>query len=231
MSRGNFLRERIAEILDRLFPLLPPERRRLGPFLRKAMGPRVRLDYDPEYVLVLSYKFTLAVYLLFLALIVGDSYAGTNILIAPGTFARDRLLIPVAFTRLTAVPTLIVTALFYLRVRCMLDLRRDYLPMRGTRQNVEWMLRRSRWRRIIHIEVVLAVLLWGLFNWSRLVVGVNHRVEWGDSLPVVLFQTTMAIVLFSGIPHGFILLALNLEKLIRFSPDFWREELQRPDYD
>ena len=99
------------------------------------MGPRVRLEYDPEYVLVVSYKFTLTVYLLFLALIVCDSYAGTNVLIAPGAFAQNRLLIPIEFTRLTAIPTLFLAAAFYLRVRCMLNLRRDYLPMRPAAPN------------------------------------------------------------------------------------------------
>jgi hypothetical protein len=221
----------IGKFLDRLFPLPPPERRHMGPLLRKVMGPRIRLDYDPEYLLVLCYKFTLTVYLLFLTLIVCDSYAGTNVLIAPGTFARDKLLIPLAFTRMTAVPTLILAAVFYLRVRCMLDLRRDYLPMRGTRQNVEWMLRSSRWRWIIQIETIIGAMLWGLFNWSRLVVGVNHRVEWGDSLPVVLSQQVIGIVLLAVVPQGLIFLVLFLEKLIRFYPELWREELQRPDYD
>lgn len=219
----------IGRFLDRLFPLPPPERRRMGPLLRKLMGPRIRLDYDPEYLLVVCYKFTLTVYLLFLALIVCDSYAGTNVLIAPGTFARDKLLIPVAFTRLTAVPTLILTAAFYLRVRCMLDLRRDYLPMRPTGPNREMLLRRSRWRRIIEMEIVIAGMVWGAFNWSRLVVGVNHRVEWGESLPVVLFQQVLGIVLLAAVPQGLILFSLTLEKLIRFYPELM-QELQS-DYD
>jgi hypothetical protein len=216
----------IGSLLDRLFPLPPPERRRASAFLLKYMGPNLRLERDADYLTYVCYKFILIIYLLFLGLIVCDSYAGTNVLIAPGTFAHDKLLIPVAFTRFTAGPTLIVTLAFYLRIRFAIDLRHEMPP----RVINKWALQnRPRWKWIATAVVGGAALLWAFFNWYRIVLGVNHRIEWGESLPVILMEQFLWIFIIASMPNIFIGLILFLEKTFRFFPEAL-QDLERPDY-
>ena len=191
------------------------------------MGPKLRIERDADYLTYICYKFFLVIYMLFLALIVCDSYAGTNVLIAPGIFARDKLLIPDAFMRLAYWPTLIVTLVFYLRIRFALDIRHELIPGRLSR----YALRHpSQWRWVAKMIAALVLMPWVLFLYSALVVrGVVHHIGWGESLPVVLVAQSLWNVCLAAVPDAFISFALTLEKAIRFFPEAL-QDLERPDY-
>ena len=209
--------------------LPPPETRRPSLIPLSWVWRSLRLERDSDYLSYIFFKFILFMNMAFLAFILIDSYAGTNLLITPGAFEKNKLLIPDEFTHLIRWLNFLVTAFFYLRIRFSLDLKTDLIPLRIRR----FALRdKPRWACLANAFILASVsLISGIFipNLTVAKPVVIHFHWEGSLLFVVLVQCFVNFVTAYCATLTTSLLLL-FEKCIRFFPQV-QQEVSRDDYD
>jgi hypothetical protein len=217
----------IGRILERFFPLPPPEQRRPGIIPLSWAGGKLRVERDGDYLTYILFELMLIVNMLFLGILLCDNYAGTKLLVSPGAFSSNRLLIAIVFSRFVAWPTLIVSVLFYLRIRSAIDLQHE-MPPRVIRK---WALEnRPRWKWIAKAIVGEALMVWGLFNFEKITLVLIHHLYVEQNLLLIVIVQSVVNLGLTTLPPMLISLALWLEKAIRFFPEA-QQDLLRPDYE
>ncbi len=112
-------------------PLLPVDQRVDGPSffsIKKICSMLWDIRRDAEY---LSYKhafFAIKAMLVLFALVLLDAFLKTNIFVDPVKFVHQPSIIATAFRNISFLPWVLITVIFYVRIRFSLDMPRDRIP-------------------------------------------------------------------------------------------------------
>ncbi|WP_188772804.1 hypothetical protein [Novosphingobium endophyticum] len=202
----------MRDIIFKLAPLPPLEKRRSGFIPPKWFLPVYRPERDADYLLGKLLNFVFLTTFLLLGAILLDAHLYTGFLIDASEFRHNKLLLPATFSRLISLPLFVLALLFYLRIRLGIDISRDDIPV-GGRKAWALTLTRRKW-----IEVGLLILVGSLaciFASHLFVIQVTLHYQQQDNLAFVLLPQAFAVVAMIGGPIYLILGALLLEKAIR----------------
>jgi hypothetical protein len=213
----------VRELITRIWPLPPPEKRRSGPVPPTWFIPVYRIERDADYLLGKLLNIVLLAGVALVGTIILDAHLAIGLLVDAAEFQQNKLLLPVTFSRLIGPPAFMLSLLFYLRMRVGIDICRDDIPVGGRKP---WMLTTSRRKWIERALIIVLISPLCIFVSHIVVIQITLHYEQQDSLAFLLLPQAFGV---AAVATGAICLpfaALILEKAIRSFPSF-QENLQR----
>ncbi|MBI2233602.1 MAG: hypothetical protein HYU57_01100 [Micavibrio aeruginosavorus] len=183
------------------------------------------LDRDTEYLLYMQFNTMLMLgFYLFIALLI-DALLRTGLFIDDVRLDENKLLFPDVLLNLLSPLNLIITAVFYLRIRLPLKMRDDEIPVMMHRALlIGYSQRRWLWRCTYLIALSLPVFWVADTITVRFVLHFHQQ----DNFLFVIISTAFFVVSGSAACAVFcISYVLVLEKVLRFFPEFEQDLLKK----
>lgn len=200
-----------------------PEKRRSGPIPPSWFLPVYRSEHDADYLMGLLLNLVLFGGAGVVGAIILDARLAMGILVHTAAFERNKLLLTTTFSRLMGVSVLVLSVLFYLRIRIGIDIRRDDIPVLTHKA---LLLTTSLCKWIGRSFFGLAIGLIAIFATHIIVIQITSHYEQQNSLGFILLPQLFAIIAVAIGPIAIISYALVLEKAI-FYPKELLENLAR----
>lgn len=205
------------ELIERIWPLPALEKRQDWLISMKSILPWFRPEQDGEYLCYRLVVTVMVVSTALLGVLLIDLLSKTGLFIDTQAFSKDKLILPVTFSKLIAWPVLALSILFYLRIRFPLNIRDDSIPIIMHRS---LLVGYSRKRWLLRCLIAFFGAYAGIFTTHIFVSRFVMHFDKQDNLIFILVTQIVPIV---GVSAGAVLLVsymLVFEKVIRFFPQF-----------
>lgn len=212
----------MKELVERIWPLPAANSRRDTIIPLKWLNKFFSLQKDGEYLAYLLVKVAILYGALTLAILTIDIFGRLGLAIDQTSFQHNKLLLPEAYKKLTAIPFLILAIIFYLRFRLTINIKNDTIPVFVHRALLVGYSRRTWIFRCLFM-IIMSVA--GVFV-SDIVLSKFILHFHQENSIVFVWLVQLFGVLGTG-PLAVILMcfALTLEKSIRFFPEFEQDLL------
>lgn len=214
----------LKNLIIKLWPLPPVEKRRNGIIPVKWFHYALRLDRTADYICYQLTNLLILVGFLLIGAILLDAQLATGVLIDAEKFEHNNLLLPVTFVHVIALPALVLTFLFYLRIRLQIVICHDDIPVLAHKALLLTTGRR-RWIGRSLFGIAISVLCF--FAAHIVVIKLTLHFDMQNSLVFILIPQVFFGVGGPAIGAlGLIAYSLVLEKAIRCYPAL-QENLKR----
>ena len=187
---------------------------RLSPV--KWLHPGICLERDAHFLCYQLCRTVLLFGLAVLAVLLLDIWLRTGLFFDPEAFQKNKLLLPIEFSKIMGPAAFGMTILFYLRARLSINLRNDELLVL---MHKAILLGYSRRRWILRSMFVVGIGLPCLFLAHIVVIRFTLHFNMQDSLSFILLpQLFLEVGGLAGVSFALMSYSLVFEKTIRFFP-------------